>query len=368
MKEDYYQLLGLNRDASDIDIKKAYRKMAHTYHPDKNQGDKEAEERFKKINAAYEVLKNPEKRSVYDRFGHAGEKAYGGSGDFGFTADFQDVFGDIFGDFFGGGASRRGQRGADLKYDLIITFEESAYGTEKELNIPKTIRCEECNGSGARSGTSPISCQTCDGKGQVRYQQGLFSIARPCPNCNGRGQVIKDPCSTCYGSGRTKKSHMLQVKIPAGVSTGARLKLTGEGEYGIQGGPPGSLYVLIHVKDHSFFKRENDDILCEVPISMTQAALGCEIDVPTLDGKAKIKIPTGTQSGKVLTLRGKGFPSLHGYGKGDQHIILSVETPTKLSKKQKELLIEFDKISQHSNHPLMEGFMSKVKGFFGGNS
>ena len=270
--------------------------------------------------------------------------------------------------FFGGRSSGRGQRGADLKYDLTITFEESAYGIEKELKIPKTLRCEECDGSGARSGTSPISCQTCGGKGQVRYQQGLFSISRPCPNCNGAGQIIKDPCPTCHGSGRTKKSHNLKVKIPGGVSTGARLKLTGEGEYGVQGGPPGSLYVLINVKNHPFFQRENDDILCEVPISMPQAALGCEIDVPTLDNKAKVKIPPGTQSGKVLSLRGKGFPSLHGYGKGDQHIIINVETPTKLSNKQKELLREFNNISQNSNNPIIEGFFNKVKGLFGGDS
>jgi molecular chaperone DnaJ len=368
MKEDLYQILGLSRDASDVDIKRAYRRLAHEYHPDKHQGDKEAEEHFKKINAAYEILKNPEKKNAYDRFGHLGERAYGGSGDFGFTADFQDIFGDIFGDFFGGRTTQRGQRGADLKYDLTITFEESAFGTEKELKIPKTVACEECDGSGARAGTVPVRCETCAGRGQVRYQQGLFSISRPCPNCNGSGQMIKDPCKNCYGSGRTKKTHTIQVKIPAGVSRGARLKLTGEGEHGMQGGPPGNLYVLINVKNHTFFERENDDILCEVPISMPQAALGCEIAVPTLEGKAKVKVPAGTQSGKILSLRGKGFPSLHGYGKGDQHIIVKVETPTKLSKKQKELLIQFENISQNANHPLVEGFIDKVKGLFGGDS
>ena len=364
MKEDYYQTLGISKYASEAEVKKAFRRLAHQFHPDKNPDNKSAEESFKKINEAYEVLKDPKKKAAYDRFGHLGERAYGGFGDTGFSVDFQDIFSDIFGDFLGGRKGGRGQRGADLKYNIEITFEESAFGTEKELKIPKTQRCEKCSGSGARPGTSPTTCTTCNGRGEVHYQQGFFSISRPCHRCSGAGTIIKDPCPECFGSGRVKKYQAVKVRIPAGVSAGSRLKLIGEGEYGIQGGPPGDLYVVINVEEHPLFRRENDDLICEIPISFPQAALGCEIEVPTLDGRVTMGIPPGTQSGKIFTFKGKGFPFLQGYGKGDEHISIRVETPSKLSKRQKELLMEFEKLSKGSNNPISKGFLNKVKGLF----
>ncbi len=364
-KRDYYEVLEVDRTADEGEIKRAFRRLAHKYHPDKHHGDREVEERFKEINEAYDVLKDPAKRAKYDRFGFAGVGRGGGGGpDMGF--DFQDIFGDMFGDLFGVGRSRtRGQRGADLSYEMDITLEESAFGTEKRVKIPKLAICEKCYGSGARSGTTPTTCPTCGGSGQVRYQRGFFSIARPCHSCKGEGTVIKDPCSDCSGAGRKKVTTTLTINIPAGVATGTRLRLTGEGEAGIHGGPPGDLYVLINVKPHPIFQRQNDDLVCEVPISFPQAALGVELDVPTLNGKVPLKIPAGTQSGEVFKLRGKGFPSLNTGRKGDQKVIIRVETPSGLTRRQKELLEEFARLSHEDTTPIKKGFFDKVKDILG---
>ncbi|MFQ5900708.1 MAG: molecular chaperone DnaJ [Thermodesulfobacteriota bacterium] len=367
-KEDYYKILGVNKSANESEIKKAYRKLAHELHPDKNPGNKKAEESFKKINEAYGVLGDAEKRAAYDRFGHVGERAYGGFGGSpgaGFTTDFQDIFGDIFGDFFGAKTKReQGRRGADLQYNLDISFDEAAFGTEKDVEIYRHKKCKKCDGSGAKPGTSPLTCPTCGGSGQASYQQGFFSISRPCTNCRGEGRIIKNPCTECRGSGMARVLHKIKVKVPAGVNTGSRLKLTGEGEDGMRGGPSGDLYVVINVKPHPIFLRENDDIICEIPISFPQAAIGAEIYAPTLEGKLKIKIPPGTQSGRILRLKNKGIASLQGYGRGDEHIIIKVETPTKLTQRQKELLREFEKSSKKSNNPISEGFFNKIKNLF----
>lgn len=363
-QKDFYEVLGVDRNATDDELKKAYRQLAHKYHPDKNPGDKSAEERFKEINAAYEVLKDSEKRAQYDRFGYAETGAGFGPGA-GFGVDFQDLFGDVFGDFFGAGRRRtRGQRGADLRYDLEIAFEEAAFGAEKKIKIPKTAKCQKCNGSGAKAGTSPTTCPTCNGRGQVSYQQGFFSISRPCSRCRGEGTIIKEPCAECSGIGRVKDIKTLGVKLPPGVETDTRLRLSGEGESGIHGGSPGDLYIIIHVKPHPVFQKQNDDIICEVPISFPQAALGCEIDVPTLEGNARLKIPGGTQSGKIFRLKGKGIASLHAGRRGDQHVIIKVETPAKLTLRQKELLEEFARISGEESNPLKKNFLEKVKGLF----
>lgn len=366
-RKDYYDILGVDRRATEDEIKKAFRRLAHKYHPDKCPGDKSAEERFKEINEAYEVLKDPGKRAQYDRFGPEGVGVgFREAPDFGFTMDFQDIFGDVFGDFFGTRARRtRGQRGADLRYDLDISFEEAAFGTEKKVKIPKTTRCPSCQGSGARPGTAPVTCPTCGGRGQVRYQQGFFSISRPCSQCKGEGMIIKEPCSECAGSGRVRTTQTLTVKVPAGVEIGTRLRLSGEGESGLQGGSPGDLYINITIRPHPIFQRQNDNILCEVPISITQATLGAEIEVPTLDGKVRIKIPPGTQSGKVFRLRGKGIPSLHTGRRGDQNVVVKVEIPTRLTLRQRELLEEFARISDEGTNPMGKGFFEKVKEMFG---
>lgn len=368
MDKDFYKVLGVERGASDDEIKKAYRKLAHQYHPDKHKGDKDIEEKFKEINQAYEVLKDPEKRAQYDRFGYVGAgPGPGGYRDAGFNADFQDLFSDVFSDFFGGAGSRRRnapQRGADLRYDIELEFEEAAFGTEKKVNIPRTIICSVCNGSGAKPGTAPATCPTCRGVGQVRFQQGFFSISRPCNTCDGAGSIISDPCAECKGSGRTSSTSSLNVKIPPGVDTGSRLRLTGEGEYGERGGPPGDLYIVVTVKPHPIFVRHNDDIICEVPVSFSQAALGAEIEVPTLEGPAKLKVPPGTQSGKVFRLKGKGIASVHTGRRGDAQVVLKVETPTKLSKRQRELLEELAAVSGEETEPLRKNFFSKVKEIF----
>lgn len=368
-EKDYYKVLGVDRGASDEEIKKAYRRLAHESHPDKHAGDKDKEEQFKKINEAYEVLKDQDKRAQYDRFGYVGPGAGPGPGgyrDAGFGADFQDIFGEVFSDFFGGGGRRRPgpERGADLRYDLEISFEEAAFGTEKTINIPRTAECSTCHGSGARPGTYPTQCSTCRGAGQVRFQQGFFSISRPCSACNGAGTVIKDPCNECRGAGKVRKQGALTVKVPAGVDTGSRLRLSGEGEYGERNGPPGDLYIVMTVLPHPIFRRENDDCICEVPISFAQAALGAEIEVPTLEGQVKLKIPAGTQSSKVLRLKNKGIASVHTGRRGDQQVIIKVETPTKLNKRQKELLEEFSAISGEDTTPLRKNFFSKVKEIF----
>ncbi len=368
-KKDYYELLGVGRSASDEDLKKAYRQQALKYHPDKNPGNKQAEEKFKEVSEAYQVLTDSEKRAQYDRFGHA---AFDGGSPFGagfdFTSGFEDIFGDIFGDFFGASTGRRrtrAQRGEDLRYNLDISFEEAAFGTEKKIKIPRYSSCATCQGIGSKPGTTPRTCSTCHGRGQVSFQQGFFSVSRTCSQCRGQGTIIGDPCPSCTGAGKVRKFHTLGVKIPAGVDTGSLLKLRGEGESGSLGGPPGDLYVAINVQAHPIFVRDGLEIICEVPISFHQAALGADIEVPTLHGKVKLKLPHGTQSGKVFRLKGKGLKEVHGYHQGDQHVRVSVETPTHLTVKQKELLKEFASLGGEEIHPLSKGFFEKVKQIFG---
>jgi molecular chaperone DnaJ len=372
-KADYYETLGVARVAGEDEIKKAYRRLAVQFHPDRNPGDKQAEERFKEINEAYQVLSDSEKRIQYDRFGHAafqGGQGAGGFGGFDFTQGFEEVFSDIFGDFFGTGRGRsraRTRRGDDLRYDMEIEFEEAARGVEKVVRIQRMAQCESCNGTRTRSGgNGQRTCPNCRGTGQVRTQQGFFSIATTCSQCRGEGQIISDPCAKCQGQGRLRKAQSLSVRIPPGVDNGSRLKLRGEGEAGVGGGPPGDLYVVVHVREHAIFARQDNDIVVEVPISFPQAALGAEIDVPTLEGKVKLKIPGGTQSGKVFRLKGKGFVDLHGYGTGDELVKVSVETPRRMSARQRELLEEFSKIAgEEATHPLSKGFVDKIREMFG---
>ncbi|MCH7913228.1 MAG: molecular chaperone DnaJ [Deltaproteobacteria bacterium] len=367
-KSDYYELLGVGRSAGEEELKKAYRKLALKHHPDRNPGDKQAEEKFKQVSEAYQILSDPGKRAQYDRFGHA---AFGDGGPFSsgfdFNSGFEDIFGDIFGEFFGTTTSRRrsqAQRGEDLRYNLDISFEEAASGTEKKIKVPQHRSCDTCHGSGSRPGSSPRTCATCRGRGQVSFQQGFFSVSRTCSHCHGQGAINPDPCSVCHGSGRVRKLHALSVKIPGGVDSGSRLKIRGEGEGGILGGPSGDLYVVMRVQEHPIFIRDGLEIICEVPISFVQAALGAEIEVPTLKGKVKIKIPFGTQSGKVFRLKGKGIKDVHGYNQGDQHVRVIVETPTHLTAKQKELLREFAALEVEEVHPLSKGFIDKVKEMF----
>lgn len=358
--KDYYKILGVDRDASDDEIKKAYRRLAHEAHPDKHSGNKDVEERFKLINAAYETLKDAGKRANYDRFGAQGAGA--GFRDAGYGADFQDLFGEVFTDFFGAGrGGRRSERGDDLRYDMEISFEEAAFGAEKTVKIPKTVTCAPCSGVGARPGTQPVVCPSCRGTGQARIQQGFFSISRPCGQCSATGRVIKDPCPECAGAGRIRMTNTLTVKIPPGVDVGSRLRIAGEGDHGARGGAPGDLYIFLGVRPHPIFKRDNDDTICEVPISITQAALGADIDVPSLEGSVKLKVPPGTQSGKVFRLKGKGIASVHTGRRGDARVVVSVETPTKLDKRQRELLEEFASISGEDTTPLKKNFFSKVR-------
>jgi molecular chaperone DnaJ len=311
-KRDYYEILGVQRNATEAEIKKAYRRLAMKYHPDRNTGDEEAETKFKEAKEAYEVLADAQKRAAYDQFGHAGvdPAAAAGAGGFGGGASFSDIFGDVFGDIFGGGGGARGGsrvfRGADLRYNLELSLEEAVGGTSVKIRVPTLTPCETCGGSGARKGTSPTTCPTCHGHGQVRMQQGFFSLQQTCPRCQGSGQIISDPCPTCHGEGRVQEQKTLSVKVPAGVDTGDRIRLAGEGEAGQNGGPPGDLYVQIHVREHPIFKRQDNDLYCEVPIGFARAALGGELDVPTLDGRVKLKIPPETQTGKLFRLRGKG--------------------------------------------------------------
>jgi molecular chaperone DnaJ len=372
-KRDYYEVLGVARGASDDDLKKAYRRLAIQLHPDRNPGNKQAEERFKEVNEAYQVLSDPERRSQYDRFGHSafqGPQGQGPFGGFDFSQGFEEVFSDIFGDFFGTGRGRarsRSRRGDDLRYDLEVEFEEAARGTEKVVRFQRLTLCEACNGTRARGGsTGARQCPNCRGTGQVRTQQGFFSISTTCSQCRGEGTIISDPCPKCQGQGRLRKQESLSVRIPPGVDNGSRLKLRGEGEAGYGGGTPGDLYVIIHVKEHSLFVRQENHIVIEVPISFPQAALGCEIEVPTLEGKVNLKVPSGTQSGKVLRLKGKGIIDLHGYGRGDQLIRVVVETPRSLTSRQRELLEEFAKLDGKAvNHPLSKGFVDQIKKMFG---
>jgi molecular chaperone DnaJ len=371
-KRDYYEVLGLGRTASEEELKKAYRRLAIQYHPDRNPGDKTAEERFKEINEAYQVLSDPERRAQYDRYGHAAfQGPQGGGFGFEFTQGFEEVFSDIFGDFFGTGRGRsrsRSRRGDDLRYDLEIEFEEAASGADKPIKFQRLATCDACRGTRARGGSTEgvRTCPNCRGTGQVRTQQGFFSIATTCGNCRGEGMIIADPCPKCQGQGRVRRQESLSVRIPPGVDNGSRLKLRGEGEAGWAGGPSGDLYVVVHVKEHFLFVRQDNDVIIEVPVSFPQAALGTEIEVPTLEGKVKLKIPAGTQSGKVIRLKGKGFPDLHGYGRGDQLVRVAIETPRRLTQRQRELLEEFASIDGEAvNHPLSKGFVDKLKEMFG---
>jgi molecular chaperone DnaJ len=366
-KRDYYEVLGVANSASAEDIKKAYRKLALRHHPDKNPGDKSAEDKFKEATEAYQVLSNPEHRTQYDRFGHAAF-AQGGMGGFDFAAaGFEDIFGDLFGDIFGGGrrGRTRARRGEDLRYDLEIDFEVSVFGGEQVLQIPRLMTCGTCQGLGTKNGTPRQTCTACRGSGQVRFQQGLFSIAKTCGQCHGQGTIVRDACTTCAGGGVVRKQQTLNVRIPAGVDNGSRLKLRGEGETGHNNGPAGDLYVVLHVREHPLFTRQGNDIICDVPISFTQAALGTEIDVPTLHGKMKMRIPAGTQSGSVFRLKNKGVPDVRGYGQGDHMVRAIVETPKKLTPQQRDLLEELARTSGEEVHPISKGFFDKVREMFG---
>ena len=369
-KRDYYEVLGVARAATPQELKSAFRKLAIQFHPDKNPGDKASEEKFKEASEAYEVLCDAEKRARYDRFGHQAPGGFGPSpweaGGFA-GGNINDIFGDIFGEIFGQRRGARGakMRGTDLRYNLEVGFAEAAFGSEAKVKIPRHKQCDACKGSGARSGTAARTCPTCNGSGELRMTQGFFQISRTCGHCQGEGKVITDPCATCRGAGKVETESVLSVRVPPGVDTGTRLKLSGEGEPGDKGGPPGDLYVVVHVQEHPIFIREDTEVICEVPISFTQAALGATIDVPTLDGKVKMKIPSGTQSGKVFRLRGKGIPHLNGQHRGDQHVRVTVEVPEKMNKRQRDLLEEFAKLSGEDSLPQQKGFWSKVREIFG---
>jgi molecular chaperone DnaJ len=352
-KRDYYEVLGVTRTSTDVEIKSAYRKLAMKHHPDRNPGDHAAEEKFKEAAEAYAVLADTEKRSLYDRFGHQGVSAAAGAGA-GFDptvfSGFEDILGGLgdifgFGDLFGGGRRRGGpQRGADLRYDLEISFEEAARGTETAIQIPRQETCETCSGSGAAAGTSPTVCPQCRGQGQVRTQQGFFTVARTCPQCRGVGRIIAKPCQTCRGAGRMTRERKLTVKIPPGIATGQQLRLQGEGEGGSAGGPAGHLYVVVHVQEHEFFRRDGNNLFCEIPVNFTTVALGGDIQVPTLDGSEPVKVPEGTQTGTTLKLRGKGMPDVNGRGRGDLFATVQVLTPKKLTKEQRHLVEQLAKV------------------------
>ena len=374
-KRDYYETLGVAKGADAAEIKKAYRQKAKELHPDRNADNPSAEAQFKEANEAYEVLKDAEKKAAYDRFGHAafeggmgggGGRPGGGQGDF--ASAFSDVFDDLFGDMMGGrgggGGRSRAARGNDLRYNLRINLEDAFAGMQKTINVPTAVSCGSCNGTGAEGGSEPQTCPTCSGMGKVRAQQGFFTVERTCPTCNGMGQTIKDPCHTCHGAGRVEKEKSLSVNIPAGVETGTRIRLAGEGEAGMRGGPAGDLYIFIEVNDHTLFERDATNLYCRVPVSIASAALGGEIEVPTIDGgRSRVKIPEGSQSGRQMRLRGKGMPSLRGGSRGDMFIELAVETPVNLTARQREILKEFDKLSEENN-PHGSKFFSSVKGFW----
>jgi molecular chaperone DnaJ len=367
-KRDYYEVLGCGRDASEADLKKAYRRLAMKYHPDRNSDDKDAESKFKEAKEAYEVLTDEHKRSAYDQFGHAGVEAGRGAG-FGGADAFSDIFGDVFGDIFGGGRRARSQvfRGADLRYELELTLEQAVTGESVSIDVPTQVECQRCSGNGSEPGTTPAPCTTCNGAGQVRVQQGFFSIQQTCPVCKGVGTTIQTPCKECSGRGRVRKIKTLAVKVPAGVDSGDRIRLAGEGEAGRNGGPPGDLYVDIMVKTHPIFEREGQNLRCEVPISFTGAALGSSVEVPTLDGQVMLKIPPETQSGRVFRLRGKGVRSVRASGVGDLFCRVQVETPVKLTDEQKNLLEQFDAAitaggDRHS--PRSQSWLDSVKSFF----
>jgi len=380
-KQDYYSVLGVSKSATKDEIKKVYRKLAMKYHPDRNPGDEKAEAKFKEVKEAYEVLSDEQKRATYDKFGHAGMGGAAGGGFGGFGAGgahggFGDIFEDIFGDIFGGGAggahrsggwSSGAQRGSDLRYSLDLTLEQAVAGTKINITVPTYVSCEECIGSGAEKGSGSVSCTTCHGAGQVRMQQGFFSIQQTCPTCHGSGKVIKNPCKACSGQGRVRKSKKLSVNIPAGVDTGDRIRLSGEGEAGVNGGPNGDLYVEVKVKSHEIFRRENNDLYCDVPVNFVMTALGGEIDVPTLNGRIKLKIPAGTQSGRHFRIRGKGVPGVRGGAKGDLLCNVIVETPVNLTSEQKDLLTKFDatmKDTGDKHTPKNKSWFDSLKSFF----
>ncbi len=378
-KRDYYEVLGASKGASADELKKAYRAKAKELHPDRNSDNPNAEAQFKELNEAYEVLKDADKKAAYDRYGHAafeggmgagggGQRGYGGQADF--SSAFSDVFEDLFGDFMGGrggaGARSRAQRGSDLRYNLRVSMEEAYKGVQKTINVPTAVACDTCRGTGAEGGAEPVGCPTCSGMGKVRAQQGFFTVERTCPTCNGAGQIVKNPCKVCHGLGRVEKDRSLSVNIPAGVETGTRIRLAGEGEAGARGGPSGDLYIFIEMKDHALFQRDGVHLFCRVPITIATAALGGEVEVPTIDGgNSRVKVPPGAQTGKQLRLRSKGMPALRGSGFGDMVIELAVETPVNLTARQKEILKEFDTLSTNNN-PEGSTFFTKVKSFWEG--
>lgn len=369
-KRDYYEVLGVSREAGEAEIKKAYRRAAMKYHPDRNPDDEAAAEHFKEIQEAYDVLSDAQKRAAYDRFGHAGVDGAGmGGGHPGGGDPFSDIFGDVFGDIFGGGRRGRRQaaRGADLRYILELTLEEAAGGCEQKIRVPTAETCESCEGSGAEPGTTPETCPTCGGHGDVRIQQGIFSIQQPCPQCRGSGRIVGSPCRDCQGQGRVQREKTLSVRIPAGVDTGDRIRVAGEGEAGQNGAPPGDLYVQVKVRPHELFEREGSNLICQMPVAFVTAALGGEIEVPTLDGRVSLKIPEGTQSGRVFRLRGKGIRSVHGGGPGDLMVMVQVETPIKLNEEQRELLRRFEaslEAGGDRHSPRTRSWLDGVKAFF----
>lgn len=374
-KQDYYSVLGVGKEAGNEDIKKAYRKLAMQYHPDRNPGDAQAEHKFKEINEAYEILKDSQRRAAYDRFGHAAfEGGMGGEGGFGpgfgggagfGGSGFADIFEEMFGDFMGGGrrSGRSSGRGADLRYNMEVKLEEAFSGKKATIRVPTSVTCKSCSGSGSAGGSQPSSCPSCHGAGRVRSQSGFFTVERTCPTCGGTGQVIRDPCRTCSGSGRMQKEKTLQVSIPAGVEDGTRIRLTGEGEAGVRGGPTGDLYIFVTVSPHRFFVRDGTNVYCRVPIQMTTATLGGNVEVPTLDGtRARINVPAGTQTGRQFRLKAKGMPVLRSAGRGDMFIEAIIETPVDLTDRQKQLLREFDEAGSEATHsPQSHGFFSKVR-------
>jgi molecular chaperone DnaJ len=378
-KRDYYEVLGVPRGASAEELKKAYRTKAKELHPDRNADDPTAEAQFKEVNEAYDVLKDADKKAAYDRYGHAafeggmggGNGGRGGYGQGDFASAFSDVFEDLFGDFMGGGRGgasgrSRAQRGSDLRYNLRVSLEEAYQGVQKTIVVPASVACEVCRGTGAEGGAEPVTCPTCSGMGKVRAQQGFFTVERTCPTCGGMGQIVKNPCRNCGGAGRVEKERSLSVNIPAGVETGTRIRLAGEGEAGLRGGPAGDLYIFIEVREHAIFQRDGVHLFCRVPVSIATAALGGEVEVPTIDGgKSRVKVPAGSQTGKQMRLRAKGMPALRGGGQGDMLIELAVETPVNLTSRQKELLREFEKLSE-DNNPEGSSFFSKVRTFWDG--
>jgi molecular chaperone DnaJ len=370
VKRDYYEVLGISRTASEMEIKSAYRKLALQYHPDRNPNNPDAEDKFKEASEAYSVLCDAEKRAAYDRFGHAGVGAAGAGGFNPFASgDFSDIFGDIFSDLFGMGPSTgqrrsRAQRGADLRADLTLEFQEAVFGRKSEIKFRRQERCDTCRGSGITPGKSATTCSACGGRGQLRYQQGFFTVSRTCHHCSGTGQVVSDPCRTCHGQGRMMREHTKEINVPAGVEDGTRIRYQEEGEAGLNGGPSGDLYVVLHVKEHEFFEREGTNLHCAIPISFPQAALGTELTIPTLEGEHKLKVPAGTQSGDELAIKGRGVPVLQGRGRGDLIVTMIVQTPTKLNKRQRELLEELAGTTHVENKPAARTLFSKVKEMF----